>query len=591
MKALSEAPCGRRGRAVLASDRPLTIIDVFQQQQSLLADDAYEKSLGASEQISEQEYGAVFTRRWVAELVLDLAGFTCDRDLLKLRVIEPACGDGAFLGPIVDRLIEAQRRHGGDLCNATEVVRAYDLQPAHVAKARALIARRLSVAGLDASDARRLAESWVRHDDFLLRAPEHGTADFVLGNPPYLRLEAVSDLLSSAYRRACPTMVGRSDVFVGFFEAGVKALAPGGSLGFICADRWMRNQYGQRLRALIAAHFSVVATIEMHDVDAFEADVSAYPSITVIRRAPQSAALMATTTRTFGEESAPRIRRWASGRTCGAIRDRDFNAAVVSGWFTTGASWPSGSPERLALLADLERRFPALEDDATSTRVGIGVATGADRVFVVKNASMVEADRALPLAMARDTPAGSVEWSGHYLIDPWDDDSGSLVRLDDYPRLRDYFKAHEGHLRSRHVASRRPEQWYRTIDRVDHALTCRAKLLFPDMKATIHPVLDDGQYYPHHNLYWVTSGQWDPATLGGLLLSRIAQLFIECYAVKMRGGTLRFQAQYLRRIRVPRLDALPSRLAAELVEAFYDRDVEKATAAALRAYGIAEVPT
>ncbi len=65
-------------------------------------------------------------------------------------------------------------------------------------------------------------------------------------------------------------------------------------------------------------------------------------------------------------------------------------------------------------------------------------------------------------------------------------------------------------------------------------------------------MLDEEGLYPHHNLYHVVSDTWDPRVLGGLLLSRIAQTFVEAYAVKMRGGTLRFQAQYLRRIRIPR---------------------------------------
>jgi len=60
--------------------------------------------------------------------------------------------------------------------------------------------------------------------------------------------------------------------------------------------------------------------------------------------------------------------------------------------------------------------------------------------------------------------------------------------------------------------------------------------------------------------------------------------------VKMRGGYLRFQAQYLRRIRVPRLDLLVSRTARELERAFAVRDVERATAAALDAYGLDELP-
>lgn len=559
-------------------------------QQTLITDEAYELALASSHVAVEQEYGAVFTRRWVVELILDLAGYTADRDLVQLRAIEPACGDGAFLGPMLDRLIQSYRLHGGDLADAADSIRACDLQPGHITGCRALVADRLVAAGVASADAQMLAEAWVLHDDFLLGSHELGTADFVLGNPPYIRLEAVPTTISNAYRRACQTMAGRCDVFVGFFEVGLKALKPGGALGFICADRWMRNQYGQRLRNLVSSHYSVEATIEMHDVDAFEAEVSAYPSITVLRRAAQGPAIVATTRGTFDEGAAKRVRVWASEKSDRVLADPDFDAARLPGWFNGACSWPTGSPDRLALVARLERALPPLEDGHTRTKIGIGVATGADQVFVVKDVSMVEEDRALPLAMARDTTTGRVEWSGHHLIDPWDEDTGQLVSLTDYPKLAEYFDAHAEALLKRNVAGRRPAQWYRTIDRVDHALTGKAKLLLPDMKATIHPVLDDGQTYPHHNLYWVASDRWDPCVLGGLMLSRVAQMFIECYAVRMRGGTLRFQAQYLRRIRVPRLDSVAASTADELRRAFADRDVDRATVAALAAYGLDELP-
>ena len=573
-----------------ASFSGLTLDAMLFEQQTLLADEAYELALASSHVAVEQEYGAVFTRRWVVELILDLAGYTADRDLLRRRAIEPACGEGAFLGPIVDRLVESHRRHGGDLPAAARAIRACDLQPSHVETCRALVVDRLAAAGLFAADAQLLAEEWVSHDDFLLAAHEVRTADFVLGNPPYIRLEAVPTVLSDAYRRACRTMAGRSDVFVGFFEVGLKALKPGGTLGFICADRWMRNQYGQRLRNLVASQYSVEATIEMHDVDAFEAEVSAYPSVTVLRRAAQGPALVATTRGTFDEHAAKRVRVWASEKDGRVLADPDFDAAKLPGWFDGASSWPTGSPERLSLVARLERTLPPLEHGATHTKIGIGVATGADRVFVVKDASMVEEDRALPLAMARDTATGLLQWSGHHLVDPWDDDTGRLVSLTDYPRLAAYFEANASALLRRNVANRRPEQWYRTIDRVDHSLTAKPKLLLPDMKATIHPVLDTGELYPHHNLYWVASDSWDPTVLGGLLLSRVAQMFIECYAVRMRGGTLRFQAQYLRRIRVPRLEGVAPSVRHDLARAFEDRDVERSTAAALTAYGLDELP-
>jgi hypothetical protein len=66
----------------------------------------------------------------------------------------------------------------------------------------------------------------------------------------------------------------------------------------------------------------------------------------------------------------------------------------------------------------------------------------------------------------------------------------------------------------------------------------------------------------------------------------VAGAFVEAYAVKMRGGTLRFQAQYLRRIRVPYPSELLSKDRAALADAFRSRDVLAATKAAVRVYGI-----
>jgi len=108
----------------------------------------------------------------------------------------------------------------------------------------------------------------------------------------------------------------------------------------------------------------------------------------------------------------------------------------------------------------------------------------------------------------------------------------------------------------------------------------------PDIRDRLLLVLNDGQTYPHHNLYYVHSTLWDMEVLGSLLLSEVAQFFVECYAVRIRGGYLRFQAQYLRRIRVPRPQDIPAGHAARLVDAFRRRDVELATDVALDLYGI-----
>ncbi|WP_343443900.1 Eco57I restriction-modification methylase domain-containing protein [Micromonospora schwarzwaldensis] len=530
------------------------------------------------------QHGEVFTRRWVVELILDLAGYTADRDLAELVAVEPACGGGAFLAVMASRVSASCRKHDRPLLDAKSALRAFDLLAPSAANSRALIRNVLVDEGWSLPEAREVATAWVRQGDFLLDPHLPTEVDFVVGNPPYVRLEDVPPDRMQAYRAACPTMTGRSDLYVGFYERALRSLRVGGVLAFICADRWMRNQYGRQLRELVAEGYSVDATISMHDVDAFEEQVSAYPAITVLRRARQGAAVVADTRRGFGPQDAPELVELIHAAEQRAAANGSFEVARLPHWFTGGDSWPAGSPSRLALIETLNDRFPPLEDQSTGTRVGIGVATGADKVFVTTHAD-VEPRRLLPLSMVKDTTSGTFSWSGHYLVNPWDVE-GALVDLAALPRLREYYQRHAAALKGRHVAGRRPAHWYRTIDKVDHTLIDRPKLLLPDMKTMIHPVLDEGGFYPHHNLYYIVSDTWDLRVLGGLLLSGVAQAFVEAYAVRMRGGTLRFQAQYLRRIRVPRPEAISSADRAALAAAFDERNPQAATKAALRVYGI-----
>ena len=531
-----------------------------------------------------QNYGEVFTRRWVVEVLLNLTGYTVDRDLGSLHLVEPSCGSGAFLGPVVERLIESAQTHGRALASLGQAIRAYDLQPEHVEVSRALCRDLLITAGVPVSTADELAKEWVDHADFLLPEVDVDPADVVIGNPPYIRYDDLSDDLATWYRSTWPTMRGRGDIYVGFIERSLRLLKPGGKVGLICADRWMRNQYGADLRELVARDYAVEHIWMMHDVDAFEMQVSAYPAITVLGNHAQASAVVAETTSDFGPTSAFALAKATQDEGFEEFSGIGVKAHRLPHWFGGGELWPTGSPARLALIEQLNDQFGSLHDPSTGTKVSIGVATGADRVYVTKDPTVVEPDRVLPLAMRRDLMSGTFEWQGNYLINPWADD-GSLVSLTDYPRLAAYLSSHP-ELRKRFVAKKDPASWHRTIDKVQAGLTGKPKLLLQDMKTTIHPVLETGGHYPHHNLYYVISDTWDMEVLGGILLSRIAQAFIEAYCVRMRGGTLRFQAQYLKRIRVPQPDEIDADTKDALRVAFRTRDSDAATLAAAAAYGI-----
>ena len=257
------------------------------------------------------DYGEVFTRRWVVELILDLVGYTADRDLGRQVLVEPSCGTGAFLVPVAERLIKSASSHGHDLRSLGPAIRAFDLLEANAKRARKAVAQLLVDHGLDGDEAEAMAGEWVTTSDFLLYAHESASADYVVGNPPYIRLENVPRHTMDAYRRICPTMRGRADIYVGFIERGLDLLKSGGALSFICADRWMRNQYGADLRELVTADYAVDAVIAMHDVDAFEDDVSAYPAIVVLRNATQGKAVVVDANAGFDEADAPGLTSWA----------------------------------------------------------------------------------------------------------------------------------------------------------------------------------------------------------------------------------------------------------------------------------------
>ena len=528
--------------------------------------------------------GVVYTKPWVVELLLDLAGYLSGCNLVDAVAVEPAAGMGAFLRPMIVRLVQSCHRLGRPLTDCRRSLIAFELDEKSAAAARSLAIETLTDLDVDHTIARQLAADWIRCDDYLFDA--NGIcADFVIGNPPYVRLEDIPEETIAFYREAYPTMRGRADLYVAFFEAALRQLAPNGVCAFICADRWMRNQYGADLRELVTSAYGVEVVIEMHQANAFRDEVDAYPAITVIRRCAQESVVVASAGIDI-EQVPPTVLSSVVQATASATEvalPRGLRAARVDTWFHGADPWPCNSPDQLSLLRTLEERFPSLERDA---RVGIGVATGNDSVFITTDTGLVESTRLLKLALAGDISEGALNWSGHYLIDPWDTEG--LVDLDRYPKLKRYYEAHASALKTRHTAAKNIRGWYKTIDRVSHALKDTPKLYIADIKNVLDPVLDGGGTYPHHNLYFVQSDRWNLEVLGGLLMSAIGQFFINSYGVRMRGGYFRFQAQYLRRIRVPAPDELSTIQQGALIQAFRARDRELATSLALEVYRIDE---
>jgi hypothetical protein len=537
---------------------------------------------------SAETRGAVFTRPEVVEFILDLIGYTDDQPLFERRILEPSFGNGDFLLPALKRLLASCKRHFSQTSISPEqlsgAILAVELHADSFAKSRNTLLGMLASAGFALADAEVLTAGWLHQGDFLL-TPIDGAFDYVVGNPPYVRQELLSSALLMKYRQLYRTVYDRADLYVPFIERSLDLLNTHGQLGFICSDRWMKNRYGGPLREFVSRDFNLDVFVDMNETPAFHSGVSAYTAVTVFSREKR----LSTRTAANPPVNSGVLRKLAVELRDGTPMQSSVPVSELRGIVSGSEPWVLESSVRTRLLRRLEVEFPTLEE--AGCKVGIGVATGADRIFIGDAESFdVESDCLLPLITSRDIRSGKVEWSGKLLVNPFAND-GALVDLKRYPRLARFFEKHREILAKRHCARKSPDNWYRTIDRVWPELTRKPKLLIPDIKGAAHIVLDSGQGYPHHNLYFVTSDTWDLRALQAVLLSAISQLFIDSYSTRIRGGYLRFQAQYLRRIRIPLWNEVSETLRNELKTAAEALDIPACNRAVSRLYGLSSGET
>ena len=204
-----------------------------------------------------------------------------------------------------------------------------------------------------------------------------------------------------------------------------------------------------------------------------------------------------------------------------------------------------------------DSRFLTIEQQGF--KIGIGVATGADSVFISSELpAKVEEDLIMPSINARDLRGNKFQWQGEYLLNPYNAD-GTLVNLDRYPRASAYLEEHRERLTSRHIAKKFPSRWYKTIDRISPDLLSKPKILLPDMSGNTYVFVDDGNYYPLHNIYYIIgSSSIQLRLLAAFLMSDFVRNQLSSVTNKMNGGFPRWQSQHLRKLKIPRLSSIPS---------------------------------
>lgn len=262
-------------------------------------------------------YAAVFAGDAAADAALSAGGLwpALSVWLDRVRVLDPACGAGAFLVGMLavladlaqrtSRALDMPARPVADLVVAA--LHGVDIQPQ--AMQVAALCLWLQVAALAPGAALPPPATFqLRAADSLLDDPfpAQRVFDIVIGNPPYVRQEAIGPpaykaALSRAVYRRFPAFFGydavkdqvarpldaRGDLYLYFYFQGVARLAPGGTLCFLTSNAWLDVRYGARLRAFLAAISHIRLVIDDQAQRSFAAEINTV--IVLLRGMPPAA--------------------------------------------------------------------------------------------------------------------------------------------------------------------------------------------------------------------------------------------------------------------------------------------------------------
>ena len=209
--------------------------------------------------------------------------------VLSIKVIDPACGSGAFLiaaydylkkelDEINDRIADLKGRtqelFDGDEMYDTSLENEHlikclygvDLNPESVEISKLSLWLRTLTKDkpLTNLDDNIKSGNSITEFDFNEEFSEvfvKGGFDVVIGNPPYVKQERLKDV-KHVLEEKYLTFMGTADLYCYFYELGINILRSGGILGYITSNKWLRAKYGTNIRQFLNQYY--IIEIEDH---------------------------------------------------------------------------------------------------------------------------------------------------------------------------------------------------------------------------------------------------------------------------------------------------------------------------------------
>lgn len=479
---------------------------------------------------SRKKSGSERTPDEIITYMLDMLGY--DKSVsTKKSIIDPACGTGTFIKQIMERFIGGLRDNADlqKMLLEDKLVCAYDTKPSNVFVTKIVIITSLLKAGCicDIGFVKMLVKKLpIYCQDFLKVS---GDADYIVGNPPYIRLQNLSTEIREYIKKNFKSSTGRFDIFTCFIEHGDKLLKPNGRLCLITSNKYLTANYGVGIRSYLVETGHVRKIVDLCDTRFFGAAV--LPAIILCENSNSRSPLIeyigikttdkkskhrcsgATELFRYIEktESSKEYVEYGDDIECHTFEISKGHSKIP----IDGETWNFSSDNESQIKIKMEQEKLCCLQDILD--VCVGIKTTADTIFVkpmtenfVKE-NKFEDEVVYPLIQSFDVERWSISWGGNnkdrYILYPHKEENGVMkaYQLEEIPNAAKYLTSNSEVLKGRkYLAESKTREWYECWVPQKLSKFRQIKIVTRDIVSTNTFALDEQGYLCQGNTFFLT---------------------------------------------------------------------------------------